>query len=94
MKFSNFIICDDGSTAIESLLYKSKKTKVFRIISSIEPPLFSKIKEIPVLESASQIEHFLNTKKNNSKINKKKIIADYMFREDFKASNRMLKLNF
>ena len=73
---------------------KGKKTKVFRIISSIEPPLFSKIREIPVLESGSQIEHFLNTKKNNSKINKKKIIADFMFREDVKASNRKLKLNF
>ena len=93
IELSDFILCGDSTTWVESLIYKKKNSKVFRISSSIEPPLFSKSKEIPILDSINQIEQFLNTKKNNLKVNKKKIIVEYMWSNDAKASERMIKLN-
>ena len=63
MKLSHFIICDDSSSAIDAILFKNKSTKVFRIISNIEPPSFSEEQGIKILESKQEIENFLKNKK-------------------------------
>lgn len=71
---------------------KKKKTKIFRIISNIEPPTFSDNQGIPILGSKKEIENFLNKKKYIKQIDKKKIIKDFLFKNDYKASDRLIKL--
>ncbi len=92
MKLSHFIICDDSSSAIDAILFKKKKTKIFRIISNIEPPNFSDEQGIPILGSKKEIENFLKKKKSIKQTDKKRIIKDFFFKNDFKASDRLINL--
>lgn len=93
MKISDYIICDDSSSVLDAIVLKRKKTKIFRIISNIEPPNFSKEMGIPILSSKKEIKNFLyNKKKDFQKFNKKIAIESYYFKDDLMASNRLIDL--
>ena len=93
MKISDYIICDDSSSVLDAIVLKRNKTKILRIISNIEPPNFSKEMGIPILSSKKEIKNFLsNKKKDSQQFDKKSAIENYYFKDDLKASNRLIDL--